>query len=157
MASKARAKAKASSRFDYVIYIRATPQKVWQALTEKKFTEAYWCGTHHETSWKKGAAWKLVFEGGQVADKGTVVEAKKAKRLVLKWQHQLMPALRKEGYSRCTIALSSDKDVVKLSVAHEMARANSKFIAAVATGWPAILSSLKSLLETGKVLTIRMG
>ncbi len=62
------------------------------------------------------------------------------------------PELKAEGYSRATFTLEPEGDVVKLTVTHEIDRTGSKFIAAVSNGWPKILSSLKSLLETGAAL-----
>jgi uncharacterized protein YndB with AHSA1/START domain len=142
-------------RFVYVTYIRTTPEKLWEALIKPEFTRAYWFGVAQESEWKKGAAWKLVFEDGRVADSGEVLAIEKPKRLVLKWRNEFRPELTAEGYSRCTIELEPVDDVVKLSITHEIDREGSKFIEAVAGGWPKILSNLKSLLETGAVLPMR--
>jgi len=81
-----------------------------------------------------------------------VVEIDKARKLVLKWKNEFIPEMRAEGYSRCTLQLEPQGDMVKLTVTHEIERPHSKFIASVSTGWPSILSSLKSLLETGDSL-----
>jgi Activator of Hsp90 ATPase homolog 1-like protein len=61
-----------------------------------------------------------------------------------------LPAMREEGYSRCTFELEPQGEKVKLTITHTMDKPDSKFIKGVSTGWPGILSSLKSLLETGK-------
>jgi hypothetical protein len=68
---------------------------------------------------------------------------------VLRWRHQLRPELHAEGDSRATFELEQLNDLVKLTVVHEIDRQDSRFIEAVSGGWPMILSSLKSLLETG--------
>jgi hypothetical protein len=69
--------------------------------------------------------------------------------MVLRWRHQLRPELAAEGDAQCTIELEPHDDTIKLTVTHEMARADSRLIEAVSGGWPRILSNLKTLLETG--------
>jgi uncharacterized protein YndB with AHSA1/START domain len=142
----------AESQFVYVIYIRTTAEKLWQALTEPEFTRRYWMATTQESEWKPGASWRIVMPDGRVADSGTVVEIEPRRRLVLKWRHELDPELTAEGYSRLTYELEQKGEMVKLTVKHEMDKNDSKFIKAVSGGWPIIHSSLKSLLETGKAL-----
>jgi len=89
---------------------------------------------------------------GRVGDAGEVLEIVPEKRLVLSWQNQFLPELKAEGYSRMTYELEPVGDSVKLTVTHEMDKPDSKLIAGVSTGWPTLLSSLKSLLETGESL-----
>jgi uncharacterized protein YndB with AHSA1/START domain len=89
---------------------------------------------------------------GRVGDSGEVLEVDRPRRLVLKWRNEFRPELRAEGYSRCVFDLEPRGDMVKLTVTHEIDLLNSKFIEAVSNGWPAILSSVKSLLETGGAL-----
>lgn len=140
----------AESKFVYVTYIRTTPEKLWRALIEPEFTRRYWMATTHESEWKPGAPWKIVFADGRTADSGEIVEIEPPRRLVLKWRHEIIPALTEEGYSRMTYELDPAGETVKLTLTHEMDVKNSKFIKAVSSGWPMILSSLKSLLETGE-------
>src|ERR1700761_5790234 len=138
--------------FVYVTYIRTTPELLWQALTSPKFTRKYWFGAWQECAWTTGSPWKLMLPDGRLADAGEVVEIDPPRRLVLKWRHELMPELRQEGFSRATFQLEHLDEVVKLTVTHEMEMPKSRLISAVSSGWPAILSSLKSLLETGQAL-----
>jgi len=142
----------AKSEFVYVTYIRTTPEKLWRALTEPEFTRQYWFGITQESDWTAGASWCMKFSDGRIADAGEVVEAEPYRRLVLKWQHEMRPELKAEGYSRMTYELEQKGEDVKLTVLHEMDVPDSKFIVAVSGGWPMILSSLKSFLETGKPL-----
>lgn len=142
----------AESQFVYVTYVRTTPEKLWRALIEPEFTRQYWMGTTQESAWKPGASWKILFSDGRVADTGEVVEIEPHRRLVLKWRHELDAELRDEGYSRLTYELEQAGETVKLTVTHEMDKPDSKFIKAVSGGWPMILASLKSLLETGQSL-----
>ncbi len=140
------------SRFVYVTYIRTTPAKLWQALTEPAFQRKYWFGMTQECAWEKGASWKMLFEDGRVADAGEVLEIDPPKRLVLKWRNEFMPELKAEGYSQATYTLEKAGDSVRLTVVHEIARPGAKFIEKVSGGWPMIFASLKSLLETGTPL-----
>jgi len=142
----------ANSRFVYVTYIRTTPVKLWQALIDPEFTRRYWCETHQESDWKPGASWRNMIPDGRVADSGEIVEIEPHRRLVLTWRIEFMPELRAEGYSRLTYELEQVGESVKLTVIHEIDKPDSKFIEAVSGGWPHILASLKSLLETGESL-----
>lgn len=142
----------AESSFIYVTYIKTTPGELWTALISPEFTRKYWFGIRQESEWKPGASWKMIFPDDRVADAGEVVECEPSRRLVLKWQNQFRPELKEEGYSRCVFELEPKDDVVKLTITHTIERENSKFIQAVSQGWPSILSNLKSLLETGKVI-----
>lgn len=142
------------STFHYVIYIRSSIEKVWDALRLPEFTRKYWFECVEETDWKPGSAWKLVAPGGRVADAGEVLEIEKPRRLVLKWRHEILPDMKAEGDSKCVIELQAADDAVILTLTHTNDVPNSKFIESVSSGWPAILSSLKSLLETGDALEI---
>jgi uncharacterized protein YndB with AHSA1/START domain len=142
----------ADSRFVYVTYIRTTPEKLWQALIEPEFTRRYWCETWQECEWKPGASWRVMTPDGRVADNGEILEIEPHRRLVLTWRNELFPEVRAEGYSRLTYELEEKGEAVKLTLIHEMDQADSKLIGSTSTGWPVILSSLKSLLETGEPL-----
>jgi uncharacterized protein YndB with AHSA1/START domain len=142
----------ADSRFVYVTYIRTTPKKLWQALMDPEFTRQYWAETWQDCEWKPGASWRLMIPDGRVGDSGQVIEIEPERRLVLSWRNEFMPEMREEGYSRLTYELEPMGKSVKLTVIHEMDKPGSKLIDAVANGWPHLLSSLKSLLETGESL-----
>jgi uncharacterized protein YndB with AHSA1/START domain len=141
-----------TSKFVYVIYIRTTPDKLWQALTDPKFVRKYFFGAVQESDWKPGASWQLKTPDGRVADSGEVLEIEPCRKLVLKWRHELRAELRAEGHTRMTCEIEKSGSSVKLTITHEMDRARSKFIDGVSEGWPPILSSLKSLIETGESL-----
>ena len=141
-----------SSQYIYVTYIRTTPQKLWAALTQPEFQKQYWFGMPQESDWKPGASWKMLFEDGRVADAGEVLEIDPPRRLVLKWRNEFKPELKAEGYSRCVYELEPDGDTMKLTITHSIEKDGAKFIEAVSGGWPKIMASLKSLLETGTPL-----
>jgi uncharacterized protein YndB with AHSA1/START domain len=126
----------AGSSFVYVTYIRTTAEELWAALIDPDFTRQYWFGMHPESEWR---------------DAGEIVEIDPPRRLMLDWRNEFRPGLKAEGHSRCTIELEPMNGAVKLTIAHTMDMAGSKFIEAVSGGWPRILSNLKSLLETGSV------
>jgi uncharacterized protein YndB with AHSA1/START domain len=142
----------ADSRFVYVTYIRTTPEKLWQALMDPEFTRQYWVGTWQECEWKTGATWRLMLPDGRVGDSGEILETEPLKRIVISWRNEFVPELVVEGYSRMTYELEQQGESMKLTVIHEMNIPGSKLIDAVSNGWPHLLSSLKSLLETGESL-----
>src|SRR5262245_30678897 len=142
----------AESRFVYVTYIRTTPAKLWQALIDPEFTRRYWVETWHESEWTPGSSWRLMIPDGRVGDQGKILEIEPERRLVLTWRNEFKPELKAEGDSRLTWELEPQGEAVKLTVIHEMDKPGSKLIEGVSQGWPQILSSLKSLLETGESL-----
>jgi len=137
------------SRTLYVTYIRTTPEKLWDALIKPEFTKQYWFGMHHDSNWSVGAPWKLLTGDGRIANTGEVIEMNRLRKLVVTWRFELSPEMQSEGYSRVTMEIEPVGDVTKLTVTQEMDRADSKLIAFTAGGWPLVLSSLKSLLESG--------
>lgn len=140
------------SRFIYVTYIRTTPEKLWAALIEPEFTKQYWAGTYQVSDWKVGSDWKIMIPDGRIGDSGKVLEFDPPRRLVVSWRNEFMPDLKAEGYSTCTYQLEPAGSAVKLTLTHEIPVANSKMIGGVSEGWPHLLASLKSLLETGESL-----
>lgn len=80
------------------------------------------------------------------------MEADPPRRLVIRWQHQMLQELKAEGASLCTIEMEPSGGAVRLSITHSIERDPSKLIAAVSGGWPQILSNLKSVMETGAVV-----
>jgi len=143
------------STFVYVTFIRTTPERLWSALTEPDFMKRYWFASHAECDWQVGSPWRLVFPDGRIADTGEVVEIDPPRRMVIKWCHEWMPDLKAEGPSRMTMELEPLDGVVKLTITHSMDRAESELIKKVSGGWPAILSNLKSLLETGEIVVTK--
>jgi uncharacterized protein YndB with AHSA1/START domain len=137
--------------FVYVTYIRTMPERLWDALTKPEFTRAYWYGVWHDCDWKVGSPWKLMIPDGRVGDSGEVLEIDRPRKLILSWRNEFTD-MKSEGYSRATFELEATGGVIKLTVRHEIDKKGSKLIEAVSQGWPSILSSLKTLLETGKAL-----
>ena len=140
------------SSFVYVTYIRTTPEKLWQALTDQQFIRQYWFDMVIECAWQVGSPWKMAFPDGKPADTGKILEIDPPRRMVIHWEHQWKPEIKEEGPSRCTIELEPSGEAVKLTISHEIERPKAKLIEAVSGGWPRIVSNLKSLLETGQVV-----
>jgi uncharacterized protein YndB with AHSA1/START domain len=89
---------------------------------------------------------------GRVGDSGEILEIEPHRRLVRTWRNELMPELHAEGYSRLTYELEPQGESVKLTLIHEIDLPDSKLIGMTSGGWPHLLASLKSLLETGEPL-----
>lgn len=142
----------AGDKFVYVTYIRTTAEKLWDALRDPEFTRQYWVGTWQDCDWQVGSGWKLMIPDGRVGDSGEVLEIDPPRKLVLSWRNEFIPELRAEGYSRMTYLLEPQADCIKLTVTHEIDQEKSKLIGGVSNGWPSLLSSLKTLLETGESL-----
>jgi uncharacterized protein YndB with AHSA1/START domain len=140
-----------TERFHYVIYIRTTPEKLFEALTTPEFNRQFWSGFHQESDWSVGGAWSIKGPDGKVWDEGEVLAFDPPKHYAVTWRHADEP-MHGEGYSRATFDLEPTGDVVKLSVTHEIDFAGSKLIPAVSHGWPMIMSNLKTLMETGQTL-----
>jgi uncharacterized protein YndB with AHSA1/START domain len=139
--------------FVYVTYIETTPEKLWEALTDSAFTRQYWFDTEVRSDWKVGSPFALVMSG-KVTDTGEIIEADPPRRLAYTFKHELFEEMRKEPVTKVSFTLQPFGNLVKLTVTHEGFVQGGKLLGAISKGWPAILSGLKSLLETGKVSPI---
>jgi uncharacterized protein YndB with AHSA1/START domain len=139
--------------FVYVTYIETTPEKLWEALTDSAFTRQYWFDTEVRSDWKVGSPFALVMSG-TVTDTGEILEADRPRRLSYTFKHERDDDMRNEPATKVVFTLQPFGKLVKLTVTHEGFGVGSKLLDGISKGWPAILSGLKSLLETGKVLAI---
>ena len=139
--------------FIYVVYIQSTPERVWQALTDAGLTTQYW-GHSNVSDWRAGSGWEHQrTDGSGLADvAGTVLESSPPARLVMTWAApgEDLPG----GPSRVTFDIEPYRDIVRLTVSHDNLAGDAERDDAAA-GWAAVLSNLKSLLETGHVLPQR--
>jgi uncharacterized protein YndB with AHSA1/START domain/DNA-binding transcriptional ArsR family regulator len=134
----------------YVTYIQASPEQVWQALTDADLTARFW-GHSNVSDWEVGSGWEhRRTDGSGIADVvGTVLEAQPPTRLVMTFAAP--GADPDQAPSRVTFAIEPHEQIVRLTVLHEDLADESEYQAASA-GWPAVLANLKSLLETGDTL-----
>jgi uncharacterized protein YndB with AHSA1/START domain len=139
--------------FVYVTYIETTPEKLWEALTSSEFSKRYWFNTELKTDWKIGSPFALVMDG-ITTDVGEVLEFDRPRRLSYTFKHVLDAEMRNERPSKVVFALEPHGKLVKLTLTHEGFVEGSKLLDGISKGWPAILASLKTMLETGDALTI---
>jgi len=161
--------------FVYSTYIRATPEKVWQGLTDPAFTTRYWShpragGVTMSTDWKKGSTYDVKYEDSGLVisnPEQIVLESDPYRRLAYTWHtfspewaeihgfdEEVAAAWRAEPRSRVAFDIEEASDgVVKLTVVHDGFGPDSEVLKGVSGGWPAVLSSLKTLLETGSPLS----
>jgi uncharacterized protein YndB with AHSA1/START domain len=140
--------------FVYVIFIEASPEAVWQGLTSPDFTEKYWGGLRIESTWEPGAPVRHL-RGGVAGLQGEVLEADPPRRLSYTFHMKISPAHEADPPSRVTFEIEQMAGMSKLTLRHHHERAGSATQETTSHGWPAILSSLKSLLETGKPLPFK--
>ena len=137
----------------YVVYIRATPQTVWDALTDGHSTAAFWYGRTNESSWRAGDTVTFRRPDGGIDFSGEVFEADPPRRLSHGFLHPAPGPLHDEGDTRVTYDIVEvEAGVVRLTMTHSGFPAGSIIRQGVERGWPVILSGLKSLLETGRAL-----
>jgi uncharacterized protein YndB with AHSA1/START domain len=134
----------------YTTFIRTTPKKLWAAITRPEFTRQYWAGLANVSDWKKGSKWEHTTRENEVWITGKVLECTPHKRLVLSWADPDDLADK----SRVTFEIEQIKNQVCLKVTHGNFKSNSTMAGKVAGGWPRVLSSMKSFLETGRGLDL---
>ena len=134
----------------YETYIRTTPKKLWTAITKPEFAHQYWAGLGLISDWKKGSKWELTTKKKEVWVTGKVLESVPPKRLVVTWADpDDLP-----DKSRVTFEIEPRGKSVCLTVKHDQFKAGSTMVGKVSGGWPRVLSSMKSFLETGKGLDL---
>ncbi|HEX3439665.1 MAG TPA: SRPBCC family protein, partial [Pseudolabrys sp.] len=137
--------------FVYVIYIAAPPEQVWQALTDGDISEKYWFGFRVTASGKVGDTMTARSPSGKEVHRDPILESDPPRRLSYAWQ-PLYDEMKGERPSRVTFELEPFKGQTKLTVVHDEFDEGSKIFGMISKGWPAVLSSMKSFLETGKGL-----
>ena len=140
-------------KFVYVTYISATPEKVWHALLDGDMTRQYW-GHENVSDWQPGSAWqhRRCDEAHTVDLVGEVIESMPPRRLVMTWVGANADAADATRRSRVAIDIEAVGTMVRLTVTHDELTAGSDMLKGITGGWPRVISSLKSLLETGRPL-----
>lgn len=138
-------------KFVYVIYIAASPEKVWQALTDPDITEKYWFGYRVAASGGVGADMTARNPAGREVHRDPILESDPPRRLSYAWQ-SLYEDFQGERPSRVTFELAPFKGQTRLTVTHDAFDEGSRMFEMIRKGWPAVLSSMKTFLETGRGL-----
>lgn len=142
------------AKFAYATYIVAAPEKVWNAIIDGEVAMHYW-GHRTESDWESGSPWRLRRADGsdKVQIAGTVVESSPSDRLVLTWAY---PDDAAKKVSRVTFVLQPHPGGnTKLMVLHDELESDSEMECAISSGWPMVLSNLKSFLECGKTVPLQ--
>jgi uncharacterized protein YndB with AHSA1/START domain len=141
----------------YVSYIAAAPEQVWQALTSSEFTRKYFWERDIEIEPKLGGAFALKLPDGTVNVRGKVIAWDPPRKLAITWDVEWPEGFKKLPECVVTYEIARAGEAVRLTMTESHSwDIPEAILSGGRMGWPAILSSLKSLLETGKALTIRM-
>ncbi|MCS5601414.1 MAG: SRPBCC family protein [Paracoccus sp.] len=144
-----------SASFVYVTYIRTTPDKVFEAITRPEIACRYWGHENISDDWQPGSEWRHVRTNParSVDLVGKVLESDPPRRLVLSWANESQqddPA----QFSRVIFDIDQQDRMVRLTVTHEDLQPGSGMLKGITEGWPLVLSSMKSLLETGQGMNL---
>jgi uncharacterized protein YndB with AHSA1/START domain len=141
----------------YVIYIASTPEKIWQALTTAEFSREYFFGNAVEVELRIGGAYIVRAPDGSLHISGEVIECDPPRKLAVTFNVNWSALIEKLGPTLVTYEIEPAGDAVKLTMTESHDRPLSDdILSGGRSGWAAILSSLKSLLETGKPLAVKM-
>ncbi len=141
----------------YTIYIAATREKVWQALTTAEFSRQYFFGFAFEMETRVGGSFIVRSPDGSTHIDGEVLACDPPSRLSVTWNVNWPGLVEKLGQTVVTWEIAQAGDAVRLTMTESHERELSQdILSGGRTGWPAILSSLKSVLETGKPLAVKM-
>jgi uncharacterized protein YndB with AHSA1/START domain/DNA-binding transcriptional ArsR family regulator len=151
--------------FVYTTYIKTTPERLWQALTDPAFTRRYW-GVAFQSDWRKGSTMTWEENGVTMSDPEQVVlESEPYRRLAYTWHtftpewaashgfdDELLRTIANERRSTVTFDIEPRGQLVKLTVVQDEFEPDSTVRTMISEGWPELLANLKTLLETGEVL-----
>lgn len=135
-------------------YIRCTPERLWQSITDGAVTRQFFHKTTVDSDWEVGSPVYYRSEDGEVGVAGEVLACDPPRRLVTTWHFSRDPEAQGEPPSQVTWEIESEGDVCKLTLIHDHFDGETFTYQSVGGGWPRVLSSLKSLIETGQGLDI---
>jgi uncharacterized protein YndB with AHSA1/START domain/DNA-binding transcriptional ArsR family regulator len=139
-------------RHVYQVYIRTAPEQLWQAITDPAFTDRFFHQTRIDAQWQPGAPVRYWMRDGRLAVEGTVLETDPPRRLVTTWAFRHDPETSVDPPSRVTWEIEPVGEMCRLTLVHDDFVTETATFKSVGGGWPLVLSSLKSLLETGEPL-----
>ncbi len=138
----------------YELYIRTTPEKLWEAITRPEMTRQYFYANDVESDWKVGSAIRHRGQDGEVKLEGKILEIAPPRRLVTTFASVHHPQAKGDRPSRVTWEIEPRGEVCRLTVVHDDFDGVTETYTMVGSGWNPILSGLKTLLETGRPLVI---
>lgn len=136
----------------FEIYIKTTPERLWEAITNPELRAVYNFGASIDSDWRPGSRYVMSAGDGTVAlGEGEILEVDRPRRLVQSMRALWSEDVKGEGTSRVTWEIEPVGDSCRLTIIHDQLAdgANEELYG----GWPMILSGLKTLLETGEHLT----
>jgi uncharacterized protein YndB with AHSA1/START domain/DNA-binding transcriptional ArsR family regulator len=136
----------------YQIFIRTTPEKLWQALTDGTITPQYYFGTRVESTWQTGAAYTYRYADDRPMIEGKILEIDPPRRIVMTFLPRWEDAEEAPGVSRVTFEIEPEGAVCKLTLTHDDLDPHAPSSKGIREGWARILSALKTVLETGETL-----
>ena len=141
----------------YTIYIASTPEKVWQALTSAELSKLYFFGNSVEVDLRVGGAFIVRTPDGALHISGEVIECDPPSKLTVTFNVNWPELIEKLGPTLVSYQIEQSGESVKLTLTQSQDRVLSDdILSGGRSGWPAILSSLKSVLETGKPLIVQV-
>ncbi|MGQ0814176.1 MAG: ArsR/SmtB family transcription factor [Gemmatimonadota bacterium] len=140
----------------FEIYIKTSPERLWQAITDPEMRQKYSFGVGVASDWKRGSSYKAITSDETVSPATTIAEGENLevdppRRLVQSFRALWSDDVKKEGTSRVTWEIEAVGDSCRLTVTHDQLREGAS--GELYGGWPMVLSGLKTLLETGQLLT----
>jgi uncharacterized protein YndB with AHSA1/START domain len=138
----------------YEVFIRTTPEKLWQAITDPSFTKQYFYGSEVQSDFKTGSAVVWAGSDGKPMIDGKVIEADPPHRLVTTFKDRGIEEMKDDRPSRVTWTIEKRGETCKLTLTHDDFDGETATYNGVQSGWNPVLSGLKTLLETGKALNI---
>jgi uncharacterized protein YndB with AHSA1/START domain len=142
--------------YDYEIYIGAPVEKVWQGLTDGDFTRQYVYGTRLRSTFKKGSPYAFVGDGDFRVVEGQIIDIEPNRRLAVTWRAHWDGEVSKDRESRVTYELTNAAArVTRLRVVHDQFDGETATYKGSVEGWPLMLSSLKTLIESGNPLPLK--
>jgi uncharacterized protein YndB with AHSA1/START domain len=138
--------------FVYIVYINAPPEKIWAALTDNKTDRVFWANTRHDSTFRKGDPIRYI-RNGKVDIEGEILEVEPGRRLVYTFAVPGPGPMHDEGPTTVEYLIDKNGPTTRLTVTHTgFSKVNSLMRHGISQGWPAILSSLKTILEGGQPL-----
>jgi uncharacterized protein YndB with AHSA1/START domain/DNA-binding transcriptional ArsR family regulator len=138
----------------YQLFIRTTPERLWQALTDGEFTQQYYFNTRVESTWEPGSSYRYTYLNGDLALEGEILEIDPPRKLVTTFKPTWDQRLAEGSPSTVTWEIVSMGEVCKLSLIHEGVDPETFASAGLDLGWTQVISGLKTFLETGQPLVI---